>query len=265
MNTFLIAAGGTVGAMLLGAWALQLIARLGAPGRGVAEAFTRAPWLDLPITYFTVLPLIVGPVWGGWLGLAGAVAGQVVSVLVWCWLHELANLEAVRGPRIVRSLNRIVGRWRNHAAVWATGVVLPVFWIVRMAQIFIYPLLSLLIGLPRYKHGEWVSVSRHKFSGLVGHDLVWCLYCDWMTGVWSLGTEMLRNVESFWCPIRFYDGKKCENCKIDFPDIDGGWVKAEGTMAEVVAVVEEKHSGNHHGWFGHPTRVTVKGKDIAAK
>ena len=37
---------------------------------------------------------------------------------------------------------------------------------------------------------------------VIGHALIWCLYCDWMTGVWSLGTEMLRNVESFWYPIR---------------------------------------------------------------
>ena len=41
-----------------------------------------------------------------------------------------------------------------------------------------------------------------------------------LTGVYSLGAEMLRNVESFWCPIRFYDGKKCDNCKLDFPDIE---------------------------------------------
>ena len=24
--------------------------------------------------------------------------------------------------------------------------------------------------LPRYEHGTWVSVSRHKFDGLVGHQ-----------------------------------------------------------------------------------------------
>ena len=47
-----------------------------------------------------------------------------------------------------------------------------------------------------------------KVEGLVGHDRIWCLYCDWMTGVWSLGTEMLRNVESFWCPLRFSSDAK---------------------------------------------------------
>jgi hypothetical protein len=99
-------------------------------------------------------------------------------------------------------------------------------------------------------------VSRQKFGGLVGHDLIWCLYCDWMTGVYSLGAEMLRNVESFWCPIRFYDGKKCENCKVDFPDLDGGWVRADGSMSEVAGVLEEKYGSGRREWFGHPARTT---------
>jgi hypothetical protein len=111
-----------------------------------------------------------------------------------------------------------------------------------------------MLGFPKYKHSDWVNVSRHKFQGLVGQDLIWCLYCDWMTGVYSLGAEMLRNVESFWCPIRFYDGKKCENCQIDFPDIENGWVSAEGTMDDVVQLLEQKYGDRHTGWFGHPDR-----------
>ena len=75
-----------------------------------------------------------------------------------------------------------------------------------------------------------------------------------MTGVYSLGAEMLRNVESFWCPIRFYDGKKCENCKLDFPDLEGGWVAADGTMDEVVELMECKYGGQQHSWFGHRER-----------
>ena len=99
-------------------------------------------------------------------------------------------------------------------------------------------------------------------EGLVGHDLIWCLYCDWMTGVYSLGAEMLRNVESFWCPIRFYDGKKCENCRTDFPDIDGGWTDAHGTMADVEKGMQAMHGGGNHAWFGHPSRtpLTIKGR-----
>ena len=248
--------------MLLGAGVLHLLPRLGRPGRAVSNALCRAPWLDLPITYFTVLPLILGPLWHGWPGLTGAVAGQVAGAIVWCWMHELANLEAVRGPRIVRTLNRIIGRWRNHAALWVMATAVPVFWIVRVTQLIVYPILCLLTGLPRYRQGEWVSLSRQKFTGLVGHDLIWCLYCDWMTGLWSLGSEMLRNIESLWCPIRFYDGKKCDHCRIDFPDVEHGWVKADGTMEEVTATLEAKYGGTHRGWFGHAARLTVNGADV---
>lgn len=256
-----LVAGATCLAMLLGAAVLHALPRLGAPGRAASEAMTRAPALDLWITYFTVLPLILGPVWAGGWGLLGAVAGQVAAVLIWTGAHELAHREARRGPRIVKVLNAKVGAWRNITAVWVTAVVLPLFWVVRVAEVLIYPCLTRLVGLPRYRHGEWVNVSRHKFSGLVGHDLIWCLYCDWMTGVWSLGSEMLRNVESFWCPIRFASEKKCERCRVDFPDVDNGWVRADGTMGEVARVLETMHT-DHHGWFGHPARLTVEGEPL---
>jgi hypothetical protein len=88
-----------------------------------------------------------------------------------------------------------------------------------------------------------------------------------MTGVWSLGTEMLRNVESFWCPIRFSSTAKCDNCKIDFPDIDGGWAPASGTIADAAAVVDRQYPAPNgdNSWFGHPARLTVKGKDIGGQ
>ncbi|MFM9996331.1 MAG: hypothetical protein ACKVU4_11085 [Phycisphaerales bacterium] len=266
MNDFLVVAGITLGAMLAGAGVLHMLSRLGSAGRAVAAAFCRAPLLDVPITYFTVAPLFAGPIYAGWVGLGGAVAGQVASVLVWGWMHELWHIKDVRrGPRIVTTINRMVGRPRNHAAAWLTATVTPVFWVVRVAEIFIYTPITWLIGLPRYRHADWVNVSRQKFAGLVGHDRIWCLYCDWMTGVWSLGTEMLRNVESFWCPIRFASGAKCENCKIDFPDVNNGWVRAEGTMAEVTAVIEEKYTGRtERSWFGHPARLTVEGREPRA-
>jgi hypothetical protein len=76
-----------------------------------------------------------------------------------------------------------------------------------------------------------------------------------MTGVYSLGAEMLRNVESFWCPIRFYDGKKWANCSIDFPDINHGWVDANGTMTEVVATLDaHMPTKGAWSWFGDRDR-----------
>ncbi len=264
----------TLAAMLFGAGLLHLVPRLGPGGRALSGALSRAPLLDIVVTYFTVAPLIAGPIagarlspetpWlGAGLGLLAGVLGQIAAVMVWTVLHELAHPEARRGPRIVHTLNRKVGRVRNHAAVWWTAWAVPVFWVIRMAQYFVYPPLTWLVRLPRYRASEWVNVSRHKFRGLVGHDLIWCLYCDWMTGVWSLGGEMLRNVESFWCPIRFDSGKKCDNCRVDYPDIAGGWVAADADMAAVARVLDEKYPGpgGTNAWFGHPARLTVEGKE----
>lgn len=267
--------GGVSGALLVVAGLLHLVPRLGPPGRAVSARLCRAPALDVVITYFTILPLAAGP-WlgarlgtGAWLGLLGGVLGQIAAVLIWTALHEAANPAARRGPRIVKSLNRAVGPLRNHAAVWWTAWAVPIFWMCRVGEVFVYPPLTWIVGLPRYKTGDWVNVSRQKFSGLVGHDLIWCLYCDWMTGVWSLGSEMLRNVESFWCPIRFDSSKKCENCRIDFPDVENGWIPADRTIADVAARIDEMYGPEARArlprdakspWFGHPARLTVKGR-----
>ena len=260
---FLAVAACTTVSILMLAAALHLIPRLGTWGRRLVDRLCRAPGLDGLIMYFIVLPLVMGPAFAGWAGLAGAVTGQVLSLLIWVRVHELANPQAVGGPRIVKSLNRIVGWWRNHAALWVTMLVAPGFVLVRVVEILFYPPVRRLVGLPRYKHGDWVNVSRHKFKGLVGHDLIWCLYCDWMTGVWSLGSEMLRNVESFWCPIRFQDGKKCENCAIDFPDVGDGWVSAEGDIAQVALTIDSMHGNGDHSWFGKRVQVSLNGRPIA--
>ncbi|MBL8747157.1 MAG: hypothetical protein JNK58_12485 [Phycisphaerae bacterium] len=258
----------TLVGVLVGAGVLHGLPRAGGVGRRVSEGMCRAPLLDVVVTYFTVLPWGCGAAVYGWMGFWGALAGQVAGVLAWTLAHEAAHPAARRGPRIVHVLNRSVGRWRNHAAVWWTALAVPVFWVVRVAEYVVYPPLTWLVGLPRYRASEWVCVSRQKFRGLVGHDLIWCLYCDWMTGVWSLGSEMLRNVESFWCPIRFDSAKKCANCRVDFPDIEGGWIRADGDMSEVAALMERRYPpGGFDGsgtnpWFGHPARLSVEGKSL---
>lgn len=279
---YLWIAAASAGSLLLMAGFIHAAVRAGSAGRALAETMSRAPLLDLLVAWFTVLPGIagffVGAQLGGdgtwWSGLGhallgtlAAIAGQVVAMQTWVFAHELANPAARKGPRILKVLNAKVGRVRNHGAVWWTALAVPVFAIVRAAELFMWPVLVLLVKFPRYRQGDWVNVSRHKFSGLVGHDLIWCLYCDWMTGVWSLGTEMLRNVESFWCPIRFSSAAKCENCRIDFPDIEGGWASAESDIAEAARVVDRHYPAPNgdNSWFGHPARLTVKGKDPGAQ
>lgn len=262
MKEFALIAGFTAAAIVLGAGVLHVLPRLGSAGRRLSNAMCRAPLLDLPVTYFTVAPMIVGPIIAGWIGLAGGVVGQIVGMQTWAVLHSLANPKLRGTPRIHTTLNQIVGPFRNYGAVWLTAFVLPVFWLVRMAEIFLYPFIRVLVRFPKYDHGDWVRVGRQKFDGLISHDLIWCLYCDWMTGVWSLGSEMLRNVESFWCPIRFDSEKKCSNCRLDFPDVNGEWVAADGSMEEVTAVLRAKYAApaEPNSWFGHPARLTVEGE-----
>ena len=226
------------------------------------EVLTRTPALDVILSLLTWGPWALTTVVGGWAGLAGSIVGQMAALYLWCFTHELMHKDAAGGPRIVKFIDRHVGRWRNHVALWSTLLALPVFWLIRFATAVVYWPLVWLLNFPRYKQAEWINVSRQKFGGLIGHDLVWCLYCDWMTGVYSLGAEMLRNVESFWCPIRYYDGKKCDNCKLDFPDIANGWVPADGTMADVEAVMQDKYGDGRREWFGHPARLTVNGNAI---
>ena len=248
------------GFTLLLAIAMTALPRI---GLGVITApLTRAPGLDLAVALLTWIPWIPAGVLWGWLGVVGAILGQAMALMIWAALHEFANWNHPGRRVIVKFINRLVGRPRNHAALWVTSVVFPVFWAIRAAQYFLYPMLVLLLRFPNYKQSEWVNVSRQKFDGLVGHDLIWCLYCDWMTGVYALGAEMLRNVESFWCPIRFYDGKKCKNCVVDFPDIDGGWVDAAGSMTDVDAVLHEQYTPDGtRAWFGHPVRLTHEGEE----
>jgi len=49
---------------------------------------------------------------------------------------------------------------------------------------------------------------------------------------------------------------------VDFPDIDGGWVKADGTMEDVAKVMEEKYGSGRREWFGHPVRLTVEREQV---
>jgi hypothetical protein len=240
---------------------LSTAGSLGPAGRRFVDLSTRAPLLDFWVAAMTWLPWIIAAVIWGWAGLIGSVLGEMIALGLWCMGHEMAHREAARGPRIVKFINRTVGRWQNHLALWVTLIALPGFWFIRVLEVVSYWPLVVLLGFPKYKQSEWINVSRQKFSGLVGHDLVWCLYCDWMTGVYSLGAEMLRNVESFWCPIRFYDGKKCANCRTDFPDIEHGWVAPTGTMADVEKTMEAMYGQGRREWFGHPARLTVNGVD----
>jgi len=218
------------------------------------DIHTRAPWLDIVLSLLTWVPWVVSASIGGWLCFAACFLGQVIAMEAFCIIHR--RLNPSDGPRLLSTLDKIVGPIKNQLGLWITLPGVPLLVCIRLAQVAVYPFLVWLLKFPKYNEAEWVNVSRQKFSGLIGGDLVWCLYCDWMTGVYSLGAEMLRNVESFWCPIKFYENKKCENCKVDFPDIER-WVKADGTMQDVKEALEKNYPTGEdkpRSWWGHPER-----------
>ena len=255
MPTFLIVAAITAAALALVTLVITALPRV-APAR--ADAWARAPRLDVIMAALTWVPWVAAGIAAGWAGVGAALVAQFAVAYLWVALHELVHRDAVRGPRLVKAHNRFVGRLRNHTALWVSAIAVPLFWGIRFAQIGVYPLFPWLVGFPAYRHGDWINVSRHKFDGLVGHDLLWCLYCDWMTGVYALGGEMLRNVESFWCPIRFIDAAKCANCRVDFPDVES-WVPPDGTMADAERMLMDRYADGRRELFGHPARLTVEG------
>lgn len=267
---------GTVAGLLAGSVVLHVFSQNSESG--FSRWSSRAMGLDCWIGFFCVGPYLAaglaiglapaGEGLSAWLAVLCTVVlamlSQAIALLMWVQLHELRYRKHAKGPRLVTQINKSVGTFRNHAAVWWTALAVPLFVLVRLAEYLVYPPLTWLVHLPKYDARDWVSVSRHKFEGLVGHDLIWCLYCDWMTGVWSLGSEMLRNVESFWCPIRFSHAEKCENCTVDFPDVKGGWVPAHATMQDVADTHAQHYPGPDgvNAWFGHPVRLTHDGEPV---
>lgn len=244
-------------------WMFSLIALAIFGGLAVCTVFTRlcyavtdkvavAPTLDFFVSLYTWIPWVVGACWHGWLGVAAAVVAQLVFLHAFCLVHRA--LRGKKGRTLTDAQGRVLGPVRNQLCLLVQTPAILAFVGIRATELFLYPLIAALGRLPMYKHGEWVNLSRHKYDGLIGYDLVWCWYCDWMTGLWCLGTEMLRNIESFWCPIQFQSPVKNEHAKIDFPDLKK-WAPFNGTMEDVVKGFEEHYQpGGTNSWWGHPDR-----------
>ncbi|PIR22234.1 MAG: hypothetical protein COV44_09050 [Deltaproteobacteria bacterium CG11_big_fil_rev_8_21_14_0_20_45_16] len=226
--------------------------------RGLCEILSRAPGLDLMTALIVVLPWVAGIIFKNWLGLGLSVLGQALALTVFAVSHTFYHQLRFKnqGSRIRKTLSHVVGPIRFICGVSSTALAIPCFLVLRVGQLTVYPLLGFFLKFPPYKQGEWIRISRQKFEGLVGLDLMACLYCEWAAGVYALGGEMVRNNESFWCPIRFYNQKHCENCKIDFPDLKE-WIPIDGSMAEVESLLKKKYPKDTKGfnsWYGHSDR-----------
>jgi len=218
----------------------------------VSEKIAQAPWLDFFISLFTWVPWAVGGWLTGWPGVAAGVVAQLVFLHVFCLVHRA--LRGRKGRTLTDAQANILGPIRNQLCLMVQTPAILVFVQVRIATILLSPPVAWLGKLPTYKSSEWVNLSRHKYDGLIGYDLLWCWYCDWMTGVWALGSEMLRNIESFWCPIQYRDPKKNRNASTDFPDVKK-WAPADGSMEDAVRAFEAHYDGKRpNSWWGHPDR-----------
>src|SRR5579872_809370 len=188
----------------------------------VSRAWAHPPAIDAVVVGFTMLPWVGGWVagarihssWvGGLLGMLASCAAQFVAVELFDFAHRaVAKRKKIGILEINRTIDRRVGWWRNRMGLWATVPSVPFFLLNRVGHVASYYPLIPFLDFPPLKQSEYIKVSRHKIKNLVGADLVWCLYCDWMTGGWSLTSEMLNEVESYWCPLLFDDKDKCEKC-----------------------------------------------------
>ncbi len=236
-------------------WTLVLYLLLAADSHW-KEKFSKGFFLDAWIAIFVFIPPTVA-IFSSFKDFGISLLCQAAFLFLFCELHEFycRKFKQIKGKRLLGALGKSLGRPRVVIGFYITLLAIPCFLVIRLGQLTVYPLLQWVLRFPAYKSDEWIQLSRHKQTGLVGIDLLWCLYCEWAAGVYALGGEMVRNNESFWCPIRFYDQKHCDNCQIDFPDLEKWIPQSEGIDA-VEKLLQEKYPKGQktNSWYDHPSR-----------
>ena len=69
--------------LLVAASLLHLLPYSGKARESLLDACCRAPLLDGIVCYFTILPLVVGPLVSGWAGLVSGAFAQLATLLIW--------------------------------------------------------------------------------------------------------------------------------------------------------------------------------------
>ena len=90
-----------------------------------------------------------------------------------------------------------------------------------------------------------------------------CMTCEENAATVTAKKEEAR-LEEEEMTLRFTDPGKCENCRVDFPDVADGWLSADGSMAEAEQLILDRYGDGRREWFGHPARLTVEGSPPAA-
>jgi len=236
-------------------WTLALYLALTIKPRA-SESFSKGWSLDFWIFIFVFAPPMAG-LFSSPMSLLFILLAQGSFLFLFCEAHEFyfRKFKKVTGKRLLGVLGKSLGRTRVVLGFYITLLAIPVFFVIRVGQLTVYPLLHWVLRFPAYKSEEWIQLSRQKYHGLVGIDLLWCLYCEWAAGVYALGGEMIRNNESFWCPIRFYDQKHCENCTLDFPDLKK-WIPQNESIDKAERLLAQQYPPGQevNAWYDHPSR-----------
>lgn len=136
----------------------------------ISEKIVRAPFLDILISVFTWIPWAVGFWLNGWIGVLSALFAQWLGIYVFCLMDRV--IRGKPADTLTAAQGRVIGPFRNHLALLATTPATVAFVAVRLTEILVYPVVAWLAKLPTYKSSEWVNLSRHKYAGLIGPDLL---------------------------------------------------------------------------------------------
>ena len=91
---FLLTAAGVAICLTILALMLTGLAKL---PRWIGDLLCRAPLLDAVVAAFTWVPWVVGAVRAGWAGVGGALAGQLVTYVLWVGYHGQLHRPALKG------------------------------------------------------------------------------------------------------------------------------------------------------------------------